>query len=187
MAEQIESPWSLDDHDLLGRLHTTTDGLTSTEAARRLADAPPPLGVRRSTDLELLVRQFRSPILWLLMAAAVLSAALGETTDAAIIAVIVAASGVLGFVQERGAVRDVEALLGTVRVHAHVRRDGALVDLTPVHTVVTALPDTLDPSNRVQAGWLGGRVVFDVAQQTAFFSFQHLQLTFEIFNEVGLG
>ncbi|CAL8972180.1 Zinc metalloprotease Rip1 [Propionicimonas sp. T2.31MG-18] len=36
-----------------------------------------------------------------------------------------------------------------------VERDGALVDLTPVHTVVTALPDTLDPSNRVQGGWLG--------------------------------
>jgi Mg2+-importing ATPase len=156
MAEQIESPWSLDDHDLLGRLHTTPDGLTSTEAARRLADAPPPLGVRRSTDLELLVRQFRSPILWLLVAAAVLSAVLGETTDAAIIAVIVAASGVLGFVQERGAVRDVEALLGTVRVHAHVHRDGALVevaltDVVPGDVVELAAGDVVPGDGRVLA------------------------------------
>ena len=36
-----------------------------------------------------------------------------------------------------------------------VERDGATVPLTPVHTVVTAVADTLDPSRSIQAGWLG--------------------------------
>jgi membrane-associated protease RseP (regulator of RpoE activity) len=36
-----------------------------------------------------------------------------------------------------------------------VERDGAQVELAPVHTVVNSVPGTLDPSARVQAGWLG--------------------------------
>lgn len=36
-----------------------------------------------------------------------------------------------------------------------VERNGAQVELTPVHTVVNSVAGTLDPSTRVQAGWLG--------------------------------
>jgi membrane-associated protease RseP (regulator of RpoE activity) len=36
-----------------------------------------------------------------------------------------------------------------------VERGGETVELVPVHTAVTAVPDTLDPGARVQAGWLG--------------------------------
>nr|WP_300141566.1 M50 family metallopeptidase [Propionicimonas sp.] len=36
-----------------------------------------------------------------------------------------------------------------------VERDGATVDLAPVHTVISSVADTLDPSTSVQAGWLG--------------------------------
>ncbi len=36
-----------------------------------------------------------------------------------------------------------------------VERNGAQVELAPVHTVVNSVPGTLDPSARVQAGWLG--------------------------------
>jgi membrane-associated protease RseP (regulator of RpoE activity) len=36
-----------------------------------------------------------------------------------------------------------------------VERDGASVELTPVQTVVTSVADNLDPSQRLQAGWLG--------------------------------
>ncbi|MCA0296015.1 MAG: site-2 protease family protein [Actinobacteria bacterium] len=36
-----------------------------------------------------------------------------------------------------------------------VERNGAEVALTPVHTVVNSVADTLDPGARVQAGWLG--------------------------------
>ena len=135
MIERIAAHWSVDDHQVLGLLHSSDDGLGAAEAARRLVDAPAPLGTTRSSDLELFVRQFRSPILLLLVAAAILSAGLGETTDAVIITVIVAASGVLGFVQERGAVRAVEALMSSVRVHARVHRDGVVCEV-PLTDVV---------------------------------------------------
>ena len=81
------------------------------------------------------IRQFRSPILILLVAAAVLSRALGETTDALIISAIVVASGVLGFVQERGAVHAVNALLASVQVRCRVVRNGAPTTV-PISEVV---------------------------------------------------
>lgn len=122
--------WAADLADIRAQLGTDGRGLTAADAAARLASAPTPLGRRGSTDLELLVRQFRSPILLLLVAAAVLSEVLGETTDAAIITAIVLASGVLGFFQERGAVRSVNALLASVQVRSRVVRDGCTVSVS---------------------------------------------------------
>ncbi|MFZ9628060.1 MAG: magnesium-translocating P-type ATPase [Ilumatobacteraceae bacterium] len=118
------------------RLASPEDGLTTDEAVRRLAEAPPPLTRRRSGDAVLLARQFRSPILLLLVAAAVLSQFLGESTDAAIVAAIVLASGLLGFAQERGAERAVDALLASVRVRCRVWRDGVVAEV-PWSTVVS--------------------------------------------------
>ena len=60
------------------QLGTDERGLGPAEAARRLAAAPTPLGRRGSSDIELLVRQFRSPIVVLLVVAAVLSEVLAE-------------------------------------------------------------------------------------------------------------
>ncbi|MEY4173525.1 MAG: magnesium-translocating P-type ATPase, partial [Actinomycetota bacterium] len=77
----------------------------------------------------------RSPILILLVAAALLSQLLGETTDAVIITHIVLASGVLGFFQERGAVHAVNSLLASVQVRCRVVRDGATVN-APILSVV---------------------------------------------------
>jgi Mg2+-importing ATPase len=120
---------------------TTADaeprGLTSAEAAARLAKYGPNVAGRRSqTDaLTLLLRQFASPIILILTIATVLSGVLGDLTDMAIILAILALSGLLGFWQERGATRAVEDLLAAVRVTAEVRRDGRSVDV-PMEAVV---------------------------------------------------
>ncbi len=119
--------WAVDDEVLLARVASGGEGLSTAEALRRLAEAPPPLGRRRSSDLELVVRQFRSPILGLLVVAAALSAALGDVTESVIIVAIVVASAVLGFVQERGAVHAVHALLTSVEVRCLVVRGGVPV------------------------------------------------------------
>ena len=116
--------WAVDDEVVVARVASGPTGLGAVDAARRLAEAPPPLGRRRSSDVELIVRQFRSPILLLLVVAAALSAALGDVTESAIIVAIVLASAGLGFVQERGAVHAVHALLASVEVRCLVLRDG---------------------------------------------------------------
>ena len=121
--------WALDDAALWAMVGSSPGGLSGAEGSRRRAAGPRGVGDRRVGDARLLIRQFRSPIIMLLVVAAMLSTALGERTDAAIIVGIVVLSGLLGFMQERGAVRAVEALLLAVRVHADVLRDGTEAEI----------------------------------------------------------
>jgi P-type Mg2+ transporter len=116
---------------------TADAGLTSTEAARRLElDGPNRIGAdRHASDLTLLGRQFASPIVILLAGASILSLFLGDAIDSGIILVIVLASAALGFIQERGAVHAVRALLASVQIHADVIRDGTETEV-PLEEVV---------------------------------------------------
>ncbi len=122
---------------MLARLKTSPEGLTSAEAAARLTRVGPNrIGQhKRPTDLLLLLRQFRSPIIVILLAAAALYAFLGDPVDAGIILAIVLISGLLSFWQERGAVDAVDKLLAIVAVMAVVVRDGAENPL-PVERIV---------------------------------------------------
>jgi Mg2+-importing ATPase len=113
------------------RLGSSPAGLTSEEAnSRRERFGPNTIGrPRRSDALTLLVRQFKSPIILILIFATVVSGLLGDATDAVIILAIIVLSGLLGFWQERGAAQAVEALLAVVEVRAEVRRNGATVEV----------------------------------------------------------
>ena len=121
----------------LDHLGSSATGLTSDEAGRRRARLGPNTLQRggRTDTLSLLVRQFESPIILILAFATVISGVLGDATDAIIILAIIVLSGLLGFWQERGATRAVEALLAVVRVTVEARRDGRTVAI-PVEDVV---------------------------------------------------
>ncbi len=118
-------------------LESRATGLTSAEAAERRARLGPNTleGKPRAGAFWLLVRQFKSPIILILVIATVLSGLLGDLTDTVIILAIIALSGLLGFWQERGAARAVEALLAVVRIKAEVLRDGKTVEV-PVEDLV---------------------------------------------------
>jgi Mg2+-importing ATPase len=83
----------------------------------------------------LLLRQFTSPIILILIGAAALSAFLREATDAGIIIAIVLASGLLGFWQEHTAANAVAKLSAVVATKARVLRDGVEV-LLPIKEIV---------------------------------------------------
>ncbi|HEX6900437.1 MAG TPA: HAD-IC family P-type ATPase, partial [Thermoanaerobaculia bacterium] len=129
--------WSLSAEEALRRLEAGSGGLSEAEAASRLATAGPNRlqTARRTTTFELLVRQFASPMVLMLAAAAVLSFAVRETRDAVIILTILLATGLLGFWQERGAADAVRKLLARVAVRARVVRDGQERE-TPLEEVV---------------------------------------------------
>lgn len=95
-----------------GRVARSVVGLSSAEAQRRLTEfGSNEIHREQATNaLRLLVRQFASPVIWLLFVATVLSAALGEWLDAIAIGAIVILNAVIGFFQEHRAERAVMAL-----------------------------------------------------------------------------
>ncbi|UOX90441.1 cation-transporting P-type ATPase [Amycolatopsis sp. FBCC-B4732] len=111
---------------LLRDLRTTTEGLTSREAARRLlARGPNELPSHRSRQWPLaLVRQVIHPLALLLWVAAGLSWLAGTTSLAYAIVGVIVLNGVLAFVQEQQAERAVDALGAYLPAQASALRDG---------------------------------------------------------------
>jgi Mg2+-importing ATPase len=111
--------------DALRWLDTSAEGLSSAEAsARLLRYGPNSVRTHRVSAIAVLGRQLRSAVLGLLAATAVVSFFLGDSKQAIIIGVILAASIGLGFVNEYRAERASAALHSAVHHTAVVRRDG---------------------------------------------------------------
>ncbi len=129
--------WSVPATELLQQLQTTPQGLTSDEAQQQLRRYGANLlrPKKRLDALALLLAQFKSPIILLLLFSAGLSFFLREPTDALIILAIVLLSSFLGFWQERGAANAIEKLLAIVQIKASVLRDGSPKDI-PVEEIV---------------------------------------------------
>jgi Mg2+-importing ATPase len=129
--------WSVPSFELLRQLQTTPQGLRSDEARqRRLRYGSNLLKPKKKSDaLTLLIAQFKSPIILILIFAAGLSFFLRNPIDAVIILAIVLVSGFLGFWQERGAANAVEKLLAVVQIKATVVRNGDSKEV-PIEQVV---------------------------------------------------
>jgi Ca2+-transporting ATPase len=124
--------------DVFGVTPALESGLSSAEADRRLS-ASGPNEIQReaaSTRWSQLAHQFSSPVVWLLLGAGVLSAAVGEGLDAIVIAVIVLVNAGIGYVQEHRAERAVIALRAMTAPQARVVRDGHSVMLPSERIVV---------------------------------------------------
>ncbi len=121
------SYWTLPATELLSRLRSSLQGLGSAEAAQRLAALAGPdhaAGDRYRAALRLLLRQFTSPLILILLLGAVLSLILQNWIDAVIMLTVLLATGLVGFVQEFRASRAVEALQTRLALRARVLRDG---------------------------------------------------------------
>ncbi|MEN9768074.1 MAG: hypothetical protein RLZZ32_2034 [Cyanobacteriota bacterium] len=128
----FRSSWGLPADQLVAELESDPErGLSHAAAAERLArEGPNQLSKPNQADLPLLLlRQFSSPIVVILIIAALLSFALSDATDGVIILVIVLVSGLLGFAQERGAAKAMGALLQAVELQSSVLRDGELSEV----------------------------------------------------------
>jgi magnesium-transporting ATPase (P-type) len=101
-------------------------GLPPEEARRRLETFGPNAlreAARRPAWMVFL-KQFKSPLIYLLFGAAALALALGHRTDAVVIFVVVGLNAVIGALQEGRAERSLEALRRLATIHARVVRGG---------------------------------------------------------------
>ena len=112
--------------EIFAELKSSSAGLVAADAAARLVlhGANTIGGASGNHPLAVLFRQFRSPMVLILLAAAALSFALGETVEASIVVGIVLASTGLGFYQEYRAGNALAELQRRIAVTSSVLRDG---------------------------------------------------------------
>lgn len=129
--------WSKAEDILLRDLGSRTTGLSAEEATSRLGShGPNTIGAPTHTNaLHILIRQFLSPLVLILIFAATVSSLVGEIHDAIIISAIVLASCLLGFSQEYGATKALLALKQSISLSATVLRNG-MESLVPASTIV---------------------------------------------------
>ncbi len=111
---------------VLSELRTGESGLSASEVARRLAE----YGENRLPEGEaegpfrIFVRQFRSPLIFVLLLVCVTVFSLGETADGIVIAVVLLFNAVVGSMQEGRAQNTLRALRRYAETRASVVRDG---------------------------------------------------------------
>ncbi|HIJ98791.1 TPA: calcium-translocating P-type ATPase, SERCA-type [archaeon] len=125
--------YQLDAKIVLSTLGAKPTGLSSTEVKARLQKFGPNRleKKKRITPLQIFINQFKSFLIWILIAAVALSVAIGFITkdpedflDAAVIFAIVIINAFLGFFQEYKAEKAMEALQKLAAPKAKVIRDG---------------------------------------------------------------
>ncbi|ANI38246.1 cation-translocating P-type ATPase [Mycolicibacterium vaccae] len=140
--------------DILAALHTTPEGLDAADASARLAATGPnrlPEPPRRS-PLKRFLAQFNNVLIYVLIAAAVLKAILGDWIDAAVIGAVAVINSVVGYLQEGKAEQALDSIRAMLSVSARVRRDGRWVDVDA---------ETLVPGDVVRIG-SGDRIPADL-------------------------
>ena len=158
--DSITSHHHLPAHEVVLLLETdATKGLSAEEAARRLERFGPNVlpKFRRHGPLSRLLFQFHHPLIYVLLAATVITALLGEWVDAGVIFGVVFVNAVVGFIQESRAEAALDALASMMKTEARVRRDGQTVrvpsgDIVPGDVVLLESGDKVPADLRLTRG-----------------------------------
>ena len=147
----MEENWyNLSIEQTLQTLRTVRSGLSETEAQQRLLQ----YGLntlkprKKASPAVVFLRQFLSPLIYILLAAAIISAIVGHYLDACVVAGIVVVNAIIGFTQETKAENAMEALVRLAAPKAKVRRDGK-VKLIPAEEVVPGDMVIVEAGDRV--------------------------------------
>ncbi|GAA3927410.1 cation-transporting P-type ATPase [Actinoplanes auranticolor] len=144
-------------HEVVLLLETDAHhGLTNQEASERLARyGPNTLPPAKGAGLLMrILSQFHNPLIYVLIASGVITAALGEYVDSSVIFGVVIVNAIIGFIQESKAEAALEGLRSMAQTQATVIRDGhrrtiASDDLVPGDLVLLEAGDKVPADLRL--------------------------------------
>jgi Ca2+-transporting ATPase len=134
----MNTPWTFKVDDLLKELNVASEkGLTTEEVkSRRKMYGANRLRETKSRSMwAILIDQFESLIMVLLVVAAILSFVFGDTMQGAAVVAVILLTAAIGFITEVRAVRSMEALRNLTRVTTNVIRDGESQKITATELV----------------------------------------------------
>lgn len=150
--EMKSNPYDRSLDDVLDELDATREGLSDDEAKARLEKHGPnelPHGSPPSR-LKIFIAQFKSPLIYVLAAAALVAVAVGETTDAGFIVAILVLNALIGGFEEFKAEQSAQALQQLIRTIATVIRGGETREIDATKLVPGDIL-LLESGNRVPA------------------------------------
>ncbi|MBI4187190.1 MAG: HAD-IC family P-type ATPase [Chloroflexi bacterium] len=144
--------YNLSQDEAVRILNSQRSGLTESEARARLAQyGPNELKRQKKTPPALVFfKQFLSPLIYVLLAAATISLVLKHFIDAGVIFGVLLLNAAIGFIQETRAETAMEALMQMAAPRARVRRNGK-VKLFPSKEIVPGDIFLLETGDKVPA------------------------------------
>jgi len=148
-----EEKWcALEANEVYEKLQSKPDGLGNEEAERRLGYyGPNTLPVKEPPTIwAILIHQVKNPLIFILLAAAAASVAIGEAADAVFILIVIVLNSGLGAYQEYQAEKSAAGLQRLLKITTRVRRGGKEEDI-PAEEVVPGDIVVLESGNKVPA------------------------------------
>lgn len=138
--------------DIFQELKTSPKGLSKTEAEIRLKKEGPNeiRKKKKESDVIKFLKQFNSPLIYILIAAMVISFIFDQVIDGYVILFIICINATVGFLQERKAERAIDALEKMIVSYAKVYRNGELRKI-PATQLVPGDIILLEEGDRVPA------------------------------------
>jgi len=124
--------------EVLKNVDSTRSGLSEEKAKERLQKYGPNELMEKGKRPAIIIflRQFASPLIYILLAAALIEFfVMRKPTDAAVILTVLIINSIVGFIQESRAERAMEALKRLAVPHAKVLRQGAVTNISASHLV----------------------------------------------------
>ena len=145
-----------DTKSVLRELNSSPGGLTEQKAAELFAEKGPNrlADAKKKSLLKRFSEQILNPMILILIAAAVISGAMGEAIDTAVILFVVLLNSILGVVQESKSEKAIEALQAMTASHSRVRREGEVKtvdsrELVPGDIVLLEAGDSVPADIRI--------------------------------------
>lgn len=122
---------SFENKDVFTKLHSNREGLNSAEAKKRIefyGENKLPEG-KKVTIWSIIVHQLINPLIFILIAAAIASIAIGEGKDSIFIFLVILINSALGTYQEYNAEKSASSLQKLLKITARIKRDGKEQDI----------------------------------------------------------